>query len=500
MKRWAILLVLGVFLHPAAVEAKTKAVKIRGYVTNVISPTEFEIEDYKIKSDKKLTLDLDKGETKEDVAFNPGDIRVGTELEIQGDYDEETGELRARSIKVFLEEYKKVKRTALLAHTPLLERSGEGWVGTFFADGQRIRIDPATQVLFKPNKSERQALKEKEKAEKKAAEEKKKRKKEEEESPEEEEKYTRPLASVEEVGPNFFMTYEGFREPDGSIRALRVEFMRNELEKGEANLWKSLNPEVKEPNKPGKPRELKVPRVGKFKLVQNEEAQVYVRQLGEKLIPAYQKEMPADDPDKVPFRFYLVEGKQANAFALPNGVVVIFSPMFELLQNEAQLGTVVGHEIAHSIQEHSRLQHEYHRKKLMAMRIGAFAAALLGAPVVGDVLNMMVGAIQSGYSRALENQSDRLGLEYLLASGYDPREAPRVWKQMAKKYGVQPTNIFWSSHENAVTRRSYLMAEIRNNYAELDFGQFTTNEAEFQRIAALVKEATTKKKKPKKTT
>ena len=75
MKRWAIFLVLGVFLHPAAVEAKTKSVKIRGYVTNVVSPTEFEIEDYKIKSDKKLTLDLDKGDLKEEVPFSPEDIR-----------------------------------------------------------------------------------------------------------------------------------------------------------------------------------------------------------------------------------------------------------------------------------------------------------------------------------------------------------------------------------------------------------------------------------------
>jgi len=86
----------------------------------------------------------------------------------------------------------------------------------------------------------------------------------------------------------------------------------------------------------------------------------------------------------------------------------------------------------------------------------------------------------------------------LVAAGYDPREAPRVWKMMAKKYGDRPTNFFWSSHDNHTTRRSYLMAELRNNYADLDYSEFqANNEEEFQRIAELVKDATAKKKKKK---
>jgi predicted Zn-dependent protease len=37
-----------------------------------------------------------------------------------------------------------------------------------------------------------------------------------------------------------------------------------------------------------------------------------------------------------------------------------------------------------------------------------------------------------------------MGLEYMAAAGYDPREAPRAWKVMSKKYGDSPTNFFWS--------------------------------------------------------
>ena len=497
MRRVAFFLAIVLSLSPG-VSAKTKSKKIRGYVTNIVSTTTFEIEDYRITRDLTLVLDFEKGDSEESIDFRPEDIRIGTEVQIKGDYDDETGELQAKSIKVFLEEHKKVKRTALLEHSPLLEREGDGWVGTFFADGQRIRVQPSTKVVFKPNRSEKKALKEKEKKERKRKKERKEEQ-ESEEGEEDEDEYARPLQSLDEIGPNTFMTYVGFRHEDGSIDAIRLEFVRNELEKGEAKLWKKLTPKIKEPQyREGKPGQLKISKVGKFKLVPSEEAQEYVRQLGESLIPPYQKSLPAGDPSKIPFQFYLVKGKTANAFALPNGVIVIFSPMFEILENETQLASVLGHEIAHSIQEHTRRQRQYHKKKLMAMRIGGIFAATMGVPSVTDILNMIEGAIRNGYSRRLENQSDRIGLEYLVAAGYDPREAPRVWKMMAKKYGDRPTNFFWSSHNNHTTRRSYLMAELRNNYADLDYSEFqANNEEEFQRIAELVKDATAKKKKKK---
>src|SRR5262245_63559788 len=76
--------------------------------------------------------------------------------------------------------------------------------------------------------------------------------------------------------------------------------------------------------------------------------------------------------------------------------------------------------------------------------------------------NMVEGAIRSGYSRSLENQADRIGLEYMVSAGYDPREAPRLWKQMTKAVGLDVTDFFWSTHDNQATRRSYLMNEIKD--------------------------------------
>ena len=471
--------------------------KIHGYVTNVISPTVIEIEDYRITRDQSLVLELDKGQNEGSIDFRPGDIRVGTELEIKGEYNEKTGELQAKSIRVFLEDYKRIKRTALIERQPLLKRANDGWEGTFIADGEHLHVQPSTKVLFKPNKSEEKLSKARRKQGAHAA-----KSKGEPPGPvstdQENDAAAQPLESLDQVRPNTFMTYEGHRQPDGSIDAMRIVFVRNELERGEAKLWKELEPRVKEPNyRQGKPGEIKIRGVGKFKLVPNEEVQKYVQSVGEGVIPRFQKDLPAEDPNKIHFRFYVVDVKQPNAFALANGVVVVHSAMFDVLENEAQLAAVLGHEVTHSFEEHTWREHEYHKKKLMALRIGGAFAAGMGAYGIRDIATLVEVAVRNGYSRSLENQADREGLQNMIEAGYDPREAPRVWKLMTKKYGDQPTNFFWSSHDSHTVRRSYLMAELRNNYANLNFDQLRKNESEFALIARSLREASAKKKKVK---
>jgi len=85
----------------------------------------------------------------------------------------------------------------------------------------------------------------------------------------------------------------------------------------------------------------------------------------------------------------------------------------------------------------------------------------------------------------------------MVKAGYDPREAPAVWKLMAKKNGVQATNFFWSTHENQATRRSYLMNELKNNYRDLDYGLLKVNADAFSRMKAEVLNAKNGKRKLK---
>src|SRR5213593_597262 len=83
---------------PLSLHAKVRDVKIHGYVTRVVSPTQFEIEDYRVTRDGSFSLDVENGSP--DLQFGLEDIRVGVEVEIRGLLDEDSGELKARSINI----------------------------------------------------------------------------------------------------------------------------------------------------------------------------------------------------------------------------------------------------------------------------------------------------------------------------------------------------------------------------------------------------------------
>jgi hypothetical protein len=71
-------------------------------------------------------------------------------------------------------------------------------------------------------------------------------------------------------------------------------------------------------------------------------------------------------------------------------------------------------------------------------------------------------------------------MEHMIEAGYDAREAARVWKVLSMKFGDQRTDFFWSDHGNNTTRRSYLMAELKNNYAGTNFDSYKRNSDRFK--------------------
>ena len=196
----AVILAVSACAVPTAdADGKPREIKIRGYVTSVISPTQFELEDYRITRDRVVALEVENESP--DLQFRPEDIRVGVELEIKGLLDA-TGTLRPTSIKVDLEQFKKARHTAIIAYPPVrVTRDGTGWSGQFVADGQRIEVTPTTKVLFKPTSREKKLAKESGKAD------------EDDEEDDGENTYE-PLKSLEQVTSGMLMSYEGPRTPD----------------------------------------------------------------------------------------------------------------------------------------------------------------------------------------------------------------------------------------------------------------------------------------------
>lgn len=201
-----------------------KEVTVHGFVTEIKSPTSFAIDDYKITRGSTQAIDVTGSEQVQPNTFRAEEIRVGTELEVKGDLDEQSGQLKVKSITVYLENTHTIKRTALLEQIPSLARSGSGWEGEIRADGERIRVLSTTSVTIKPNQSERKSGKG------------------------DEADRPMPLDVRNELNLDMFVRYEGTRNADGRIDAAKVELEHEEMEPGEAKLWKKLDPDVKPPD------------------------------------------------------------------------------------------------------------------------------------------------------------------------------------------------------------------------------------------------------------
>jgi predicted Zn-dependent protease len=143
------------------------------------------------------------------------------------------------------------------------------------------------------------------------------------------------------------------------------------------------------------------------------------------------------------WEFTLFENDEPNAFALPGGKVGVNTGLFKVAQNDDQLAAVLGHEVAHAIARHGA---ERMSQGLLAQGLGAVA---VGGGVNPQIVEIAAQAATLGvilpYSRTQEAEADHIGLLYMAAAGYDPREAITLWQNFDKLGGGQPPE-FLSTH------------------------------------------------------
>lgn len=121
-------------------------------------------------------------------------------------------------------------------------------------------------------------------------------------------------------------------------------------------------------------------------------------------------------PDQ-PYRVTVLNSEIVNAFALPGGYVYVTRGLLALVDDEAELAGVLGHEIGHVIARHGA---QRKTAALGASVIGAVLGAVVGNTAVNQVVGLGGQGLIASYSRDQEYEADTLGVRYLAAAGYDP--------------------------------------------------------------------------------
>ena len=152
----------------------------------------------------------------------------------------------------------------------------------------------------------------------------------------------------------------------------------------------------------------------------------------------------------------------ANAFALPGRKIGVNTGLLKVAENQHQLATVLGHEVAHVLSQHSN--ERVSQKFAVDQGLGLINA--IASPQTGTGQTLMgllgVGAeygILLPYGRVQESEADILGLDLMAKAGFDPRESVKLWANMSSADRGQPPE-FLSTHPSHSTRISDLNAHM----------------------------------------
>ena len=168
-----------------------------------------------------------------------------------------------------------------------------------------------------------------------------------------------------------------------------------------------------------------------------------------------------------------VSNKEANAWCMPGGKIVVYTGILPLTQNDAALAVVIGHEVTHALAKHGNER----MSQSLLQQVGgqALAVALSNKPQETQALyNSAYGlgtqyGVMLPFARKDEYEADKFGLMFTALAGYDPKEAIKFWQRMeAAGANSQKPPEFASTHPSDANRiaqlQSIMDATVKNYY------------------------------------
>jgi predicted Zn-dependent protease len=186
----------------------------------------------------------------------------------------------------------------------------------------------------------------------------------------------------------------------------------------------------------------------------NAEWQAYVQELGSKIAATSER------PD-LNWTFTVLDDPVVNAMALPGGFVYVNRGILADFNSEAELASVLGHEIGHVTARHSVEQMS--RAQLAQLGLGVAAIASEDFRQYAGLASQGLGILFLKFSRDDETQADELGLRYMVRDGYDPYQMPKVFQTLDREsqaQGLRATPEWMSTHPDPGNRVAAINARI----------------------------------------
>lgn len=223
-----------------------------------------------------------------------------------------------------------------------------------------------------------------------------------------------------------------------------------QLAEDERHLWKEAKEEQQKLDNSGR-------------IDEDAELTAYLNTVAAKLTPTEVK------GKGLSFKVRIIKNPLLNAFTYPNGVIYVHTGILARMDNEAQLATLLAHEMNHATHRHTIQQYRNFKNTTDFMATLQVAGAPLG--VIGSMVGLMgaIGAMASvsGYSQEMEAEADREGLKLMVQAGYDPQEAPKLFLHLKTDVEEQQQKepFFFGSHPRLQERIGNYSELLKTSYA-----------------------------------
>lgn len=190
-------------------------------------------------------------------------------------------------------------------------------------------------------------------------------------------------------------------------------------------------------------------------LVYNDrETTEYLTEVGQRVLPK------GPELQNVQWRFLVLRDPSPNAFALPNGSIYVHSGLLGLIQNEAQLAGVLGHEETHVSERHTYLENRISRKEIGATTILATEASWTSAFLLlmtRSTSPSLARWIINGYSSKTEQEADLRSIHALVEANYSAPEMTKLFDALQESYDVDlPRRTFYENNLKLKERSHYV--------------------------------------------
>ncbi len=154
---------------------------------------------------------------------------------------------------------------------------------------------------------------------------------------------------------------------------------------------------------------------------------------------------------KFNWQLAVLKSDQVNAYVAPGGKVVFYTGIVTKLNlTDAEIAAIMGHEMIHALEEHSKQKIGAQALTDLALGIGLSAAGAGQGAAAAAQLGSQIG-VGLPYSRSLESRADEGGLMLMARAGYQPQAAITLWEKM-QKYSGGSNSAFLSTHPSNAQR------------------------------------------------